>query len=81
MSVATITSKGQTTIPKEIREYLKLHPGDSIDFIIEKAGKVVIEPATADVKELEGILYKPGRKAVTVEEMKQAVKKRFRDKK
>ncbi|MCL4537450.1 MAG: hypothetical protein M1610_07660 [Nitrospirae bacterium] len=32
-------------------------------------GKVVMEPATLDVKELEGILYKPGRKAVSIEEM------------
>ena len=78
MSVATITSKGQTTIPKDIREHLKLHPGDRIDFIIENEGKVVIEPATVDVKELEGILHKPGRKAVSVDDMKLAVKKRFR---
>ena len=77
MSMATITSKGQTTIPKEIRDHLKLHPGDRIDFIIEREGRVVVEPATVDVKELEGILHKPGKKAVSVEDMKQAIKKRF----
>lgn len=80
MAVSTVTSKGQMTIPKEIREYLKLHPGDKIDFIIEE-GKVVMEPTTLDVKELEGILYKPHKKAVSVEEMKTAVQKRFRMKK
>jgi len=81
VSLATITSKGQTTIPKEIREHLKLHPGDRIDFIIEKEGRVVLEPATIDVRELEGALRKTGRKAVSVEDMNQAVKKRFRKKK
>lgn len=77
MSMATITSKGQTTIPKEIRDHLKLHPGDRIDFIIEREGRVVIEPSTVDVKELEGILHKPGKKAVSVEDMNQAIRKRF----
>ncbi len=42
MSVSTITSKGQTTIPKNIRKYLKLHSGDKIDFIIGKEGKVYL---------------------------------------
>jgi len=78
MPVATITSKGQTTIPKEIREHLKLQPGDRIDFIIEKEGRVVLEPATVDVRELEGILYKPCRKSISVEDMKEAVKRRLK---
>lgn len=43
-----------------------------------KKGKVKINSATADVKELEGILHKPGRKVVSIVKMKQAVKKRFR---
>lgn len=73
-----ITIKGQTTIPKKIRAHLKIQPGDKIDFVIDNNGKVVLEPATLDVKELEGILHKPGMKAVSVEEMKKAVRKRFR---
>lgn len=78
MSVSTLTSKGQTTIPVDIREYLKLQPGDKIDFIIEDEGKVVIEPATLDVKDIEGVLFNPKRKAVSVEDMKRAIKKRFK---
>lgn len=77
MPVSTLTVKGQTTIPKKIRKHLKIQPGDRIDFVIEKSGKVVLEPATLDAKELEGILHKPGIKSVTVEEMKKAVKTRF----
>ena len=80
MPTAVITVKGQTTIPKKIRNHLNLHPGDQIDFVIGENGKVVLEPATLDVKELEGILHRPGMKAVPVDEMKEAVKKRFRKK-
>ena len=78
MSVSMITIKGQTTIPKKIRDHLKIQPGDKIDFVIDNNGKVVLEPATLDVKELEGILHKPGMKTVSLEEMKKAVRKRFR---
>jgi len=77
MAVSTVTVKGQTTIPKKIRKYLKLQPGDKIDFIVEESGKVVLEPATLDVKELEGILHKPGMKAVSGEEMAKVIKSRF----
>lgn len=78
MSVSMITIKGQTTIPKKIRDHLKIQPGDKIDFVIDNDGKVVLEPATLDVKELEGILHKPGMKTVSVKEMKKAVRRRFR---
>jgi len=78
MPISTITEKGQTTIPKKIRDHLKLQPGDRIDFFIENNGKVVLEPAILDVKELEGILRRPGIKVVPVEEMKKAIKRRFK---
>ena len=80
MPTSQMTVKGQTTIPKKIREYLNLHPGDKIDFVVDDDGKVVLEPATCDVKELEGILHKPGITAVSIEEMNNAIKKRFRNK-
>ncbi len=79
MPASLITSKGQTTIPKKIREHLRLNPGDRIDFVIDEKGKVTIEPATLDVRELEGILEKPGIKHVSVEGMKHSIRKRFRD--
>ncbi|MBW4593961.1 MAG: type II toxin-antitoxin system PrlF family antitoxin [Brasilonema angustatum HA4187-MV1] len=73
MSIATITSKGQTTIPKEIREKLNLRPGDRINFIIEPDGKVYIQPVNIQVEELSGILHKPERKPVSFEEMNEAI--------
>ncbi len=78
MPIAVITVKGQTTIPKTIRNHLNLHPGDRLDFVIKGDGKVVLEPATLDVKELDGILHKPGMKAVSVKEMQTAIKRRFK---
>jgi antitoxin PrlF len=77
MPVSAVTVKGQTTIPREIRKHLNIQPGDKIDFVIEKSGKVVLEPATLDVKALEGILHRPGMKPVPVEDMKKAVKSHF----
>jgi AbrB family looped-hinge helix DNA binding protein len=75
-----ITAKGQTTIPKEIRDYLHLQAGDKIDFVVEESGKVVVEPATLDVAELEGILHRPGMKALSSEDMKKALRGRFKRK-
>ncbi len=76
MPTSTLTSKGQTTIPKEIRDYLKLHPGDQIDFIVQDDGTVFLAPAVSDARELKGVLHRPGMKPVSVEEMRTAVRKR-----
>ena len=75
MSAATITSKGQITIPKDIRALLDLNSGDKINFIVEESGEVRFLPATQDVSTLKGIIAKP-KKAVRVEEMKAAIKAR-----
>jgi len=75
MPAATLTSKGQTTIPKAVREYLRLRPGDRMEFILEENGRVVLVPAVVDVRELEGILPPP-RKPVTIEKMKKVIRKR-----
>jgi antitoxin PrlF len=75
MSAATITSKGQITIPKDIRALLNLHSGDKINFIVEESGEVRFLPATRDVSTLKGIIAKP-KKAVSVEQMKASIKAR-----
>ena len=41
MTASTLTIKGQTTVPKSIREHLKLKAGDKVDFLIESDGRVV----------------------------------------
>jgi antitoxin PrlF len=75
MSISTVTSKGQTTIPQDIRHYLSLQTGDKVEFIIAPAGHVVIVPLSCSVKELKGILPKPKNK-VSIEQMKKAITQR-----
>jgi AbrB family looped-hinge helix DNA binding protein len=73
MPSATLTSKGQVTIPKAIRQALKLRTGDRLDFVQEDEGRVVVRAGTADVGELKGLLHRPGRKPVRLEEMDAAI--------
>ena len=75
MATSTLTSKGQTTIPQEVRSYLGLHTGDKLEFIIEEDGRVVLEALTGDVQELKGFLPKP-KKTVSVEQMNKTIAKR-----
>lgn len=74
MSEATMTSKGQITVPKEIRTQLQLKPGDRVRFVIEADGKVRLWPAKRDISSLRGILPKPKRVA-TIEEMEEAIRR------
>jgi len=73
-----LTSKCQTTIPVEVRERLKIGPGDRIGYEFID-GKVVIVPKNRSALDLAGILHQPGRKRVSVEEMNEAVGKAIVD--
>jgi antitoxin PrlF len=76
MATATLTSKGQLVIPKSIRDYLHLHPGDALDFLVKESGEVLMRPAIEDARNLKGVLYRPGRKSVSLDTMRQAVRQR-----
>lgn len=76
MPAATLTSKGQLVVPKSIRDLLGLHPGDRLDFVVLDDGNVLIRPATEDVNRLKGILRRPGRTPVSVEEMHRIIRRR-----
>jgi AbrB family looped-hinge helix DNA binding protein len=68
---SAITIKGQATIPKKIREHLRLRPGDRIKFFVHPDGSVVLlpkRPASA----LRGIVKSRRQRAVTIEEMSAA---------
>jgi len=67
---SAITAKGQATIPKAIREHLRLKPGDRVKFFVHPDGSVVLLPKLP-ASALRGIV-KPGRRAVTIEEMSAA---------
>jgi antitoxin PrlF len=68
MSIATITSKGQITLPRDVRDDLKLKEGDKVSF--EKVGgSYVLKPQNKSIMDLAGILHRPGEKSMTIHEM------------
>lgn len=75
MATSTVSTKGQCVVPKQIREHLDLHPGDKIDFVINEDGEVLLRLVVSDVRDLKGILHKPGRMAVSLREMDEAIQK------
>lgn len=76
MPSATMTSKGQLTLPKAIRDRLRLGAGDRVDFVVKDDGTVVLRPATVDVRELRGLLHRKGLKPLSVEEMNAIIRRR-----
>lgn len=72
MATATVTSKGQVTIPASIRKKLRLHPGSKIDFIENQAGETVIRAKTGSIRELYGFIQYDG-PPVSIEEMNEAI--------
>lgn len=73
MRRAKLTSKGQITVPKAIREYLKLHTGDQLQFIIDRTGRVVLTAQTVDVRELFGIVKRKSKRKATIEDFDKAI--------
>jgi AbrB family looped-hinge helix DNA binding protein len=73
MASATITTKGQVTIPKEIRDYLNLDTGSKVDFVIDENGIVKLIPLNIPIKKLSGILHRKDTKSATLEEMEQTI--------
>lgn len=61
MATATLTSKGQITLPKEVREHFHLAAGDRLDFVIKSDGEVQVQPVTGSYKDLRGMVRRPGR--------------------
>ncbi len=71
---ATITSKGQVTVPKPVRDFLNVGKSDMIDFTIADSGKVFIEVPGEGIARHGGLLshYKLA-KPLTVEQMDEAI--------
>jgi AbrB family looped-hinge helix DNA binding protein len=75
MSTSTVTSKGQITIPRDVRKALGIESGDKVRFNVDDEGRVFFVPVTVDVTSLKGIIPKPD-KAVSVEDMRATIIKR-----
>ncbi len=76
MASATLTSKGQITIPVQVRTALGVDTGDRIEFVEVEKGKFAIVAATRSVRELEGLFRGKQNKAVSVEDMNTAIVRR-----
>lgn len=74
MAAATVTSKGQITIPKEVREALGLETGHRVSFQVREDGVVEMSSENLDVMSLCGAL-KPAVRGVTLENMEEAIRK------
>jgi antitoxin PrlF len=78
MPQATLTSKGQITIPKTVREALKLDVGGKVEFFVLEDGDVLLHPVTKAVDDVFGRLHQPGRPSVTVAEMDEGIRTKVR---
>lgn len=75
MPTAIVTSKGQITIPKEVRDALGVQTGDRVEFVETGKGVYEVVAASRDVRELKGLIDKPAR-PVSIDDMRKAVARR-----
>lgn len=73
--LSILSSKGQITLPKDLRDLLKLRSGDKVEFLLQENGRVELVPVTSSVACLKGLLPKPKRK-LSLAEMDAAIRKR-----
>lgn len=75
MYISTITSKGQTTIPRDIRKKLNLITGDNIEYYVNNDSSITLIHSYLDIANLYGIMRKPN-KTVSVEDMNKIISER-----
>lgn len=80
MALATLTTKGQLTIPKKIRESLNLHTGDKIEIIVTAKREAIIRPISKKVDDIFCKLHKANRQPVSLEAIDSTIRNRMKDK-
>ncbi len=78
MSISTLTSKGQVTIPKNVRERLHLRTGDKLDFRVEEDGTIRVFPIARKVSEVFGLLSEKAGRTYSPEESREKLRDAFR---
>lgn len=73
MPTATMTSKGQITIPKEVRDELHLMTGSKVLFVKLRDGQYRIIPRTGRIQDLAGMLHDPDESTMTIQDMNEAI--------
>jgi len=77
MAVSTVTSKGQITIPKEIRDRLRLRTGHRVEFQVDQEGQVILRPRNQDFHALKGIVRHKRKTPTSIAEMNEAIAEGF----
>ena len=72
MTTATVTTKGQITIPSNVRQALHVEAGDRVEFVDIGSGRFEIVASTRSVTQLKGMFGKPT-KTVSIDEMNKAI--------
>jgi antitoxin PrlF len=75
MTTATITTKGQITIPADVRNALSVGTGDRVEFVQIEPGQFLFVAANRSVTELKGMFGKPA-KTVSIEDMNRTIASR-----
>ena len=79
MPISTLTTKGQVTIPRELRDQLRLQAGDKIEFRLEKNGTVTMTPVSASSHDVFASLARYGKKKpIPAEEMHRRLRNAFK---
>jgi len=76
MPTAILRSKGRITLPKTIRDRLRLAAEDRLDLLVKDDGTVVLHPVTADVRDLKSLLQRKGLKPLSVQTMNAVIRRR-----
>jgi len=79
MPIATLTSKGQVTMPQVVREHLGLEAGDKVDFVADPLGGYRVVPVRKDVKVLRGRFAGRAVGPVSLDAMAEAVENEAAD--
>jgi AbrB family looped-hinge helix DNA binding protein len=73
MNTATMTSKGQITVPKEVRDALHLEPGTQMTFRLTENGGVELRPRSWDTSKMKGMIKPPPGVHVSIKEMNEVI--------
>lgn len=74
MPTATITSKGQLTLPKTIREQSGTHVGDRVDVSVGEDGTILLRRLGESVRDLAGIAKRPWHQPVSLQEIDESIR-------
>jgi len=71
--LATVTDKGQVTVPKNIRDQLHIATGSKLDFEVEKDGSLRVRVLARGSENLFGLVHRPGAKPLSIKEMDEGI--------